>query len=57
MISFVSLICLCLHVHYIFVWTLIGASEQEFSGVTEARIDGGSVLSKTEAGEHGGGTH
>ncbi len=42
--------CIC-------VWTLIGASEQEFSRVTEAGVDGGSVLSKTEAGEHGRETH
>ncbi len=44
-------------VSFICVWTLIGASEQEFSRVTEAGVDGGSVLSKTEAGEHGRETH
>lgn len=42
---------------YVCVWTLIGASEQEFSRVTEAGVDGESVPSKTEAGEHGGQTH
>ncbi len=44
------IVCIC-------VWTLIGASEHEFSRVTEAGVDGGSVLSKTEAGEHGRETH
>lgn len=42
---------------YVCVWTLIGTSGQEFSRVTEAGVDGGSVLSKTKTGEHGGQTH
>lgn len=56
-LSFASL-CACVRVYmYICVWTLIGASEQEFSRVAEVGVDGGSVLSNSEAGEHGGETH
>lgn len=57
-VQFLSFLYLCACVCVcICVWTLIGASEQEFSRVTEAGVDGGSVLSKTEAGEHGRETH